>query len=301
MRAKKNILLTGGSGFIGKNIFEFFCKDYKIFKPSHTEIDLSDKDQLRKFIQKNGIRVVIHTAVEPGLSSFDSTLKMYLSIYESLDLLDKFINFGSGAEYGKNRDLIKISEDNLGVSIPEDQYGLSKLICSKLSFNNEKIVTLLPFGVFGKYENYCCKFISNAITKSLFGFPIKIKQNVVFDYLYIDDLMLIIDFLLKNFSVYGDLNATPDTSISLLEIVDIINHLSDKRVKVVLENDGYNYQYTGSNLKIKNKFPGLNFVPYEESIRRLINFYRLNLEKLDKHAIVNDEYFLKSKIRRHYE
>jgi nucleoside-diphosphate-sugar epimerase len=294
---KRNILLTGGSGFIGRNFFEFFSSEYKIFKPSHTEINLLSKDEVRNFIKSNNIGTVIHTAVDQSSNNLNSTLFMYLAIYNSIDLLDRFINFGSGAEYSKSRDLVKVKESELGVSIPDDQYGLSKLICSKLAYGNRKVVTLLPFGVFGKYENYCCKFISNAIVKNLLGLPIKIKQNVIFDYLYIDDLMKIMAFLLKDKDIYGDFNITPDNSIDLLGVTNLINDLSKNKSNILVENKGYNYQYTGSNLNIKRQIK-MEFMYYEEAVKELMVYYKLNLKSIDRRVIVEDEYFLKSKIRR---
>ena len=40
----KNILITGGSGFIGKNLREQLQGKYNIYAPSHSELELLDYD-----------------------------------------------------------------------------------------------------------------------------------------------------------------------------------------------------------------------------------------------------------------
>lgn len=293
-----NILLTGGTGFIGKNLLNGLRSEYNIFVPTHEQLEIQDFDAVRKYIIKNKIKVVIHTAVKSGDQVLENILRMFISIYNNLDLLDQFINFGSGAEYAKTRDLIKIKETELGCFIPQDNYGLGKLICSQLSSENKKITTLLPFGIFGPGEDYRFKFIANSIVKNLLGLPIKIKQDVIFDYLYIKDLIPIIKFFLKNKHVGGDFNISTTKSISLTKIVNLINKNSMKPSKVTVENKGLNFQYTGSNNKLINTIPHLKITTYEESIRDLYDYYFNRVESLDKNSILQDDYLKKSKTRK---
>ena len=293
-----NILLTGGTGFIGRNILEGLKDEYKIFAPRHNELEITNTNAVRHYIQENKINVVIHTAVKGGDLVLENILRMFMSIYNNLDLLDKFINFGSGAEYAKTRDLKKVKETELGKFIPQDNYGLGKLICSQLAKENRKITTLLPFGIFGPGEDYRFKFIANSIVKNLLGMPIKIKQNVVFDYLYIKNLIPIIKFFLENKNVSGDFNISTTESISLTQIVDLINKNSKKPSKVTVINKNLNFQYTGSNKKLLKTIPYLKITSYEDSITDFYNFFQGNIETLDKDAIIQDEYFKKSKIKK---
>ena len=293
-----NILITGGSGFIGQNLVEGLKNEYKIFVPSHSELEIMDSVAVRKYIKKNKIKVVIHTAVKGGDQILENILRMFMSIYNNIDLLDKFINFGSGAEYAKTRDLKKVKETELRKHIPQDNYGLGKLICSELSYGNKKIITLLPFGIFGPGEDYRYKFIANSIVKNLLGLSIKIKQNVIFDYLYIKDLIPVIKFFLEYKEYSGDFNLTTDKSISLVEIVKIINKTSNKPSSVSIVNKNMNFQYTGSNRKLKSIMSKFKPTPYLESITDFYNYYQVRLESLDRNTVIEDKYFKISQVKK---
>jgi len=292
------ILITGGTGFIGQNIVKGLSNEYRVFFPTHHELDIKNFLSVRKYIKKNKINIIIHTAVEGGDKVLENTLRMFYAINNNLDLLNKFINFGSGAAYGKTRDLKKVKETDLGKFIPEDNYGLAKLICSQLAKDNKKIVTLIPFGIFGPGEDYRFKFISNSIVKNLLGLPIKIKQNVIFDYLYIKDLIPIIKFFLNNNKYYGDYNITTTKSISLKEISQIISKISDKSLKINIMNKKLNYQYTGNNQKLKKTTSILKTTPYKNSIENLYRYYSLCIDNLDKKAIIDDSFISNCKIRK---
>ncbi len=291
-----NILLTGGSGFIGKNLYHGLREKYSILSPTHRQLDLLDWRKVEQFIKKHKIKAVIHTAVEGGDNVLETSLRMFFSIFRNIENLERLINFGSGAVYGKTRDLKKVKETEIGRFIPEDSYGLAKLICSRLAKDNKKIVTLHPFGIFGPGEDYRYKFIANAIVKNLLGLPIKIKQNVIFDYLYIDDLIPIVDFFLGNKNYWGDYNVTPTKSISLVEIARLINSISKKPSKIMIINKRMNYQYTGDNNKLL-RIIKIKPSPFKNSINKLFIYYRRRLKNIKEADIINDEYFKKAKVR----
>ena len=49
---KKKILLTGGSGFIGRNILEsFLVEKYDICHPSRKELNLTDSDSVKNYFK----------------------------------------------------------------------------------------------------------------------------------------------------------------------------------------------------------------------------------------------------------
>jgi len=61
------VLLTGGSGFIGKNIVESYLNEkYQIFAPPRTELDCSDDVSVERYFTKHTFDVVLHSASKPG-------------------------------------------------------------------------------------------------------------------------------------------------------------------------------------------------------------------------------------------
>lgn len=323
------ILITGATGFVGRNLFESYRNKYHCYAPTHAQLDLLDYHATENYISRHKIDTVIHAAVKGDENVLDSTLRMYINILGNLKQLKKFIHFGSGAEYDKSRDLIKIKETAWGERIPLDPYGLAKYTCSLISgchpehvsgSHNSKITTLRLFGVYGKYEDYRFKFISNTIAKVLLRLPIVIKQDVIFDYLYIDDLVRIVEEFLKRTPPYPDYNITPDKSIRLTDITEIIIKINqrhsgksrrerdasrisggsrtsqDDYYKIL--NKNLNFRYTAANDRLKSFIPSLKFTPYEKGISELYHFYKINPGLIDDNDLKEDKYLASARIRK---
>ena len=65
-------------------------------------------------------------------------------------------------------------------------------------WSNTKILNLRVFGVFGKYEDYETRLISNIICRVIFKLPVEINQNAVYDFVYINDLVKIIEYFIED-------------------------------------------------------------------------------------------------------
>lgn len=62
----KTILLTGGNGFIGRNIREsFLIEKYRILFPPSCELNLSDENSVDDYFKQHAVDIVIHAAVKP--------------------------------------------------------------------------------------------------------------------------------------------------------------------------------------------------------------------------------------------
>ena len=58
-RKMKRILLTGASGFIGKNIKETLNSKYDIWSPSSQELDLKDTECVEAYLKQHSFDVMI--------------------------------------------------------------------------------------------------------------------------------------------------------------------------------------------------------------------------------------------------
>jgi len=293
----KTILVTGGTGFIGRNITEFFGENAIILAPSHAQLDLLSQESVNAFFRDHDIDFVIHCASVGGnRKCLDVTdvvgknTRMFYNLVGNSRRFEKFIHFGSGAEYDKTVPLHQIKEEFFGMRIPTDDYGFSKYLISKYIENAENIVCLRPFGVFGKYEDYEYKFISNAIVKNLLGVPIHIRQNVYFDWVYIDDLMRILASFLTKDSKYTLYNVTASNPTDLVTITNLIISLSTTHSDICVENSGLNNEYSGDNSRLMSQLGDFKFTPLPSAISELTKYYQSILTHIDSDVIRKDEY-----------
>lgn len=293
---KKNLFITGGSGFIGRNLINGLKKNFNIFSPGHNQLELINAESVQTYIKKNKIRLIVHCANVGGArdtysikNALNINLRLFFNVARNTHLVEKIIHLGSGAEYDKKRDLVNIKESDFDQSVPHDEYGFYKYICAKYIQRSEKFVCLRLFGIYGKYENYKIRFISNSILKNLFGLPITINQNVYFHYLYVDDFVNIVNYFLNKKVNHCIYNVTPGKKIDLISIAKIINKKSDNKSKIIVLKKGLNFEYTGSNYRLMKDFK-INFTSYEEGIGRLLSFYKDNLPRFDQEEIAQDKF-----------
>lgn len=295
---RKKILLTGGHGFIGKNILESFLSEkYDITAPSSQSLNLIDEEEVETFFKDKHFDVIIHAAVKPTHRNakdfnnlFYSNTRMFFNLERQDTHYDKMLVIGSGAIYDARHYRPKMKEEEWTQHIPSDDHGYCKYVCEKVIEHNEKIFDLRVFGIFGRYEDYAIRFISNAICKTLYDLPITIKQNRRFDYIYIDDLMPILDWFITNQPKHKSYNITPDHSISLYELAELVRRIANKpNHSIIVAKDGMGLEYSGDNNRLHQEINELCFTNIETSIRELYSWYASHLETIDKNCLLTDK------------
>jgi len=292
-----NIFITGGSGFIGRNLIEYYSNRYTVLAPSRQELDLLDEDKVAKYFKANAIDIVVHCATKPGHRNVAdptnlvySNCRMFFNIVRNSDQYEKMIFIGSGGVYDERYYQQKIKEDYFDAHVPVDEHGFSKYISAKYIERAENIVELRVFGIFGKYEDYAIRFISNAICKALFDLPITIKQNRRFDYLYMNDLPKIIDYFVQNKGDYKSYNVTPDGSIELLELAEKVKAVSGKDLPIKVAKPGYGSEYSGDNSRIKKQMGRLyKLTPIDKAIGELNDWYVQNKNCINREVLLFDK------------
>jgi len=294
----KKIMLTGGSGFIGRNIVEsYLSKKYAIIAPRHADLELIDDDEVNAFFKKNSFDVVIHSAVKPGhrnakdpANLFYADCRMFINIMRNAGSFGKLIVLGSGSVYDMARqNLRKIDEDFLGTSVPVDEHGFYRYVAAKFLERMPEAVELRIFSIFGKYEDYAIRFISNMICKAIYDLPLTMKQNRPFDFLYIDDLMPILDHFISTNSKYPAYNVTPDHAIELYKVAEMVREVSGKDLPIVVAREGIGLEYSGSNARLRREIPELKLSELEISIQQLYRWYYDNKQEIRRELLLFDK------------
>src|SRR5574344_385533 len=274
----KSIFLSGSGGFVGKNLKSFFNGKYKLFTPRSFELDLRDESAVKEYFKKNNIDFIIHcgtTGGARGIEDAKSTIDDNIAMVDNLLKYKKenapVILFGSGAMYDKSRELKKVKETEIGKFEPEDLYGKSKMLIAKKIKNREDVLCLNIFACYG-YGEKDSRFPSYAINQVLKSENILINQNVIFDYLFIEDLQKIVEYFVLYKPCSNIINITPDKSVSLIEIANIVNGFGNKKVEILTKTDKMNNEYTGDNTLLLKNIQNFEFTPIEEGLKKLYDY-----------------------------
>lgn len=272
------ILLTGSGGFIGKNLKAYLKDKYELLTPRSYELNLADSEAVYNYFSKNDIDFIIHCATVGGIRGVkdkDTTVEENLLMVENLLNYKKpnsrVILFGSGAMYDKSRNIHKAKENDIGKFIPQDLYGKSKLLIYEKIKNRDDVLMLNIFACFG-YGEKESRFPSYAINQVLRGKSIEINQNVVFDYLFVEDMQKIISHFIKEKPKENVINITPSNSISLLEIANIVKSFSKTNIEIKILNNETGNEYTGDNSLLLKNISNFDFTPIEIGLRKLYEY-----------------------------
>jgi len=294
MHMKKKILITGSSGFIGRNLTEALLPAYNVSHPSSTELNLLDDIAVQKYLKRHRFDAVIHCATHNSTKVspkdlkmvFYNNIRMYLTVARCRQYFGRMFYFGSGAQYDVNHYIPKMSEEYFDTYIPSDDYGFSKYIMNKYADSAKNIYDLVLFGIFGKYEDWRIRFISNTICHALFNMDLTISQNVFFDYLYINDLSNIIKILIEKRTIpYRHINICTGETIDLWSLATIIKRMTGTKRSIVVAKSGLKKEYSGDNSRLLRVIGKYRFTPIDVAITELYGWYRDHLQLIDRNSL----------------
>jgi UDP-glucose 4-epimerase len=274
------LLITGGSGFIGRNLAEQLASRYEVWTPSSAELDLLKEQAVRNYLDANRFDVIMHAAttrsnrrVPAPADLLDRNCRMFFNLARNQGRFGKMIHFGSGAEYDRVQLPPRVREDYFDTRVPRDPYGFSKYICAQHIERSEGIVNLRLFGVFGPYEDYTVRFISNACCRALKGLPIVLRQDVAFDYLYIDDLVRVTKWFIENNPRHKAYNVCTGRPVALTQLAEIVARISGRNPDVSVVKEGMGPEYSADNSRLLAEMGGYQFGDLEKSVKNLYGWY----------------------------
>ncbi len=287
------VLVTGKNGFIGRNLAENLSM-YDLTVLGRSELDLLDMDAVEAYLRQNYFDVILHTANvnttrnsdTTPYASLDGNLRMFYNLERCSCYYGKMYYFGSGAEYDMRHYIPDMKEEYFDTHVPADPYGFSKYIMSKSCHRSGNIYDLRLFGVYGKYEEWERRFISNAICRSLVGKDITLQKNIYFDYLWVEDLCEIMKWFIENEPQYKCYNVCRGVKIDLYALAQMVRETLGVECDIVVGEPGWKPEYTGNNDRLLKEIGDFQFTGFRESIERLCQYYKTNLDMIDERKLL---------------
>lgn len=300
-----NILLTGGNGFLGSNIARRALKEqHKVYIFSNNTnniedilpeilFDYSNNTQLTTYKSKIEAfcpDIVIHCGWSGGNSYADinSITQFYENIDPSIRLLEllsqltkkpKFVGFGSFTEYGEMTTPVKETTQEA----PTNLYGLSKNTFKKYSemlcedFGMEW-VWIRPCYVYGPGD-VSTRLIPSITKKFLNNEAVLLDEcNSVVDYIYIDDFVNSIYFLILT-KYTGVYNICSGKQYKVRDVIEQIHKQTESSSTIefsssLKRSSAYSY-ICGSRDKIDGAIGKLDQLPLAEGLEKVITYNKL--------------------------
>lgn len=291
-----NILITGASGFVGRNIKEYLERrgGYEVHTPTSRELNCLNENAVKRYLEKQYFDYVLHFAVygdgidksKDGTKVLEYNLRFFLNFAKCSHLYGKMFYTGSGAEYDKRYEISMVKEDEVGRTVPVDQYGLMKYVIGQMIEQSYNIYNLRLFGIFGKYEYYPTKFISNVCCKAIKGIPLSMRQNVYFDYLWVEDFARMLEYFLHHEPKHHTYNMVSGQPISLQEICESVLSIASENLPVYVCREGMANAYTASNERFMKECGDFAYTPANEAIASLYAWYREHRETIDLYKLI---------------
>lgn len=272
MIQNKNILLTGGAGFIGTKLCSLLCnnneiliydnlkrnsiKDTDLLNKSNIKLvegDILDFSHLLSIVNDFKPNIVIHLAAVAGIDTVIknpvNTMKVnMIGTYNVLEAvkglkIERFIDFSTSEVFGTYA--YKVDEQHTTNLAPVGEarwtYSVSKLAGEHLAHSYYKeyglpVVTVRPFNIYGTGqvgEGAIHQFIDNAIKNE--EIQIHGDGDQIRSWCYVDDLVDGIMLCLEKQEAIGNsFNiGNPRGTVTISMLAQLIKRISNSKSKIV--------------------------------------------------------------------
>lgn len=253
------------------------------------QLNLNDSEAVQTFLRHHQFDVVIHTATydaapkhsdkDPG-QVLEQNLRMFFNLARCRHDFGRMLYFGSGAEFAREHWTAGMDESYFDQHVPSDQYGLSKYVMTQHALQTENIYNLRLFAVFGEYDDWRYRFISNICAQAVMGLPITVHQNSLVDFLYIKDLVNIVSWFIDNTPSRQVYNVCRGTSYEFASLAEKVRELAGNEVDLVVHNQDIQKQYSGSNQQLLDELSDFQFTPIEQALKNMFRWYLSNKHDL---------------------
>ena len=303
----KNVLVTGGAGFLGSHLVGKLKKQNckSIFTPTIEEYDLVSIEAVKRLYKKSKPNIVIHLAAKvggiganranPGKFFYDN-LMMGTQLMEEARLtgVKKFVTLGTICSYPKFAP-IPFKEENLWDGYPEETnapYGLAKkmlLVQGQAYRQQYGFNAIFPMAVnlYGPGDNFDpeTSHVIPAIIKKCFD-AVKNKKNEIVlwgtgkptrEFLYAEDCAGAILLAAEKYNKPDPVNIGAGFEISIKDLAKLIAELTSFKGKITWDTtkpDGQPRRMLDTQ-KAKQEFGFSAKTPLREGLINTIEWRKL--------------------------
>lgn len=302
----KRILVTGGAGFLGKQVIEQLllsgAESSKITVPRSSDCDLCNWSNCQKVVQ--GQDIVIHLAAHVGgiglnrekpAELFYDNLMMGAQLIHAAYLagIEKFTCVGTICAYPKFTP-VPFQEDDLWNGYPEETnaaYGIAKkaLLVQLQSYRQQygfNGIYLLPVNLYGPEDNFdprsshvipaLIRKVHEAQKNGDKHLPVWGDGSPTREFLYSTDAARGIAIATQKYNESEPVNLGTNYEISIKDLVELICELMEFTGEIVWETDKPNGQPRRclDTTRAKEKFGFVAETEFRQGLKNTIDWYR---------------------------
>jgi len=296
-----NVLVTGGSGFLGKRL-SLMQPDWTYI--SSRDCDLTKPEQVAQLYGDLKPSSVVHLAARVG--GIKDNIENQADFYHINTMMntnviheahkagiERVLSSLSTCAFPESLSYFPFTEDDFFNGAPTQtnfSYGMTKRMlhvasCAYRNQYSRNYSTFCPSNLYGPNDHFgseASHFVAALIHKvhsasegstiSLWGTGLPLRQQ-----LYVDDLCEIIPVLLQKHNTDKPLIVAPPENLSILEMTRTLIEQSGKNVRTLFNGsmDGQ-FRKDGSNAELVKLIDSFEFTKFKDGVLKTYNWYSEN-------------------------
>lgn len=310
----ESVLIMGGSDFIGKSLAKYFIKhghkvdvlttgkiDYERFN-KHYSCNRRNKEELKNALKDNE-----YTYIYDMTAFFKSDIEE-LSKYINRDLLKKYVVLSSAAVY-KSTDNYVSEDGEKGVNPAwNTRYGIEKVEAEKYIIESDlPYIIVRPTHIYGPENNLYREayFFDRIKQGKAIPVPSDSKEEVVNQFIYIDDFVKVLYSLTKNDKIREAYNVSTPQLVTWKKLIEtcgelvgkepIIKYVNSDKIKLK-DRSYFPFRNKSCVLEIDKLIDHGLYIPnilIEKGLQKTYKWYAKNKPKMEDKEMVEVDQVLK--------